>query len=61
MTKILLAVAAGTATVMFLTKPVSEQLLKVDYIKKQSETNAKLFTAAITGGLGALVAVMVAK
>ena len=61
MTKILLGFAAGTATAMFLSKPVNDQLMKIDFIKNQATANQRAYTAAITGGLGALVAIYVAK
>lgn len=59
MMKYALAIAAGTATVMFLTGPVSAQLVKVDFIAKQRESNKAIYSAAVSGGLGALVAVLI--
>ena len=61
MTKILLALAAGTATAMFAAPFVSKQLIKIEFVKKQSEDNVKIFNAAMTGGLGALVAIFLVK
>lgn len=59
MTKLLIAIAAGTATAMFLSSPVSNMLIKVEFIKNQAAANQKIYSAAITGGLGALVAVLI--
>jgi hypothetical protein len=61
MTKLLIALAAGTATAMFLAQPISNQLMKVEFIKTQAAKNQDIYKGAITGGLGALVAVLIAK
>jgi hypothetical protein len=61
MMKLAIALAAGTATAMFLSQPVSNQIVKIDFIKKQAAGNQEIYKAAITGGLGAMVAILVAR